>query len=541
MSAFAEDKDRRLVPRWRFADQLSFSQEFAGDPRFRRRAVFDRRHLEEKLADWNHTPRIGTAIDLVSCGVGGRWLEEVRPAAEYLTKHRPILTPQTITLVGRALAPTESTQPNADHRSVNFTLDTFNLARDKVAGARRKIERDPRSALAWLDLARGQATLGHKKKATLAAKRALYLTPYHRHTLRAATRFFIHIGEYDRAHSLLVRNSRTATDPWLMAAEISASQIAECQPRFAKSARRLIEAQQLPPEHLTELQSALGTLEYYSGAARHARKYLHASLEAPNDNTVAQARWLRTKLPGIDIHDEAFALPLSFEARCWDALEKSSWRQARIECLNWLYDEPFSSRPTRLGSYIGTSLTSDHAFAEAIAQTGLRADPNDATLLNNLTVALAYQGKTEKAIERFSKIKPPLPNDFPSYVYLATTGLLHFRIGSIAAGRELYSKAERRAPLDKKGEVGIFRAREELFAQTAIAHEQVERARKMNKNAKSAYSKRLLELLDQQARRKRVHYVQDTCASELMRMQCQLAPIVNTSDLLPVGLPDSRR
>ena len=74
MSAFAEDQDRRLIPRWRFADQVGASSEFAGDPRGKRRPLLDRSFLEEKLAVWQDKREFGAAIDLVGCGIGGGWL-----------------------------------------------------------------------------------------------------------------------------------------------------------------------------------------------------------------------------------------------------------------------------------------------------------------------------------------------------------------------------------------------------------------------------------------------------------------------------------
>jgi len=83
MTAFAVDAIRRLIPRWRFTDQ-SYATEFASDPRIRRHLEFSNIHLEEKLADWQLSKSIGTAIDVVSCGVGGDWLTEVLPAAKYL-------------------------------------------------------------------------------------------------------------------------------------------------------------------------------------------------------------------------------------------------------------------------------------------------------------------------------------------------------------------------------------------------------------------------------------------------------------------------
>ena len=534
MSAVAEDKERQIVPRWRFTHQLWFSPEFEGDPRTQRRVTFDRSHLEQKLADWHHARNIGTAIDLVGCGVGGGWIDHVRPAADYLRRSNEILTPQTISLVEQALTGSGARPRDVKLECQEFTPDklTFEQARSQVATARQKIQRDPRNTLAWLDLARGQAILGNQGKATLATERALYLTPYHRHTLRSAARYFIHSGEYDRAHSLLTRNPRTRTDPWLMAAEISVAKIAQRKPRFAKAAKRLIEAEQLPPKHLTELHSAMGTLEYYVGAERRARKHLRASLIAPNDNTVAQARWIRTKLPGILIDNQAFGLPLSFEARCWHALETRRWNDARMECFNWLHDEPFSSRPAQLGSYIGVSLTIDHDFAEASARAGIRADPNNTSLRNNLAVALAYQGKLDEAIEHFAKIALPLPTNFRSYVFLATTGLLHFRMGDIATGRNFYDMAEREAPSAEKGRVAVFRAREELNVHSDKAFEHVERARRLSKTAKSEFSKRLLQLLEQQAQVKQLPYTRVSDGTSLTGVRRQLARVVKNSDAL---------
>ena len=352
--------------------------------------------------------------------------------------------------------PANNTLNPSDQLCLDLTPDTFSFARAKVSTARQRLQRDPRNPLAWLDLARGHSILGNLEKARFAMDRVLFLAPNHRHTLRAATRFYIHSGDFGRAHNLLLKAPPTKSDPWLMAAEISAAGLAERKPQFAREGRRLVESGTLPPEHLTELQGALGTLEFTSGANRRARKDLRSSLEAPTDNSVAQARWLATKLPGIAISDEAFELPLSYEARCWRALQESRWQDARKECLNWLYDEPFSSHPAQVGSYIGVSMTSDPKFAEASAKAGLTADPRDASLRNNLAIALAYQGKTLEAITEFRKIELPLPSDYPAYVYLATTGLLRFRAGDVEGGRKMYEKAERWAPPERRGPRGDF-------------------------------------------------------------------------------------
>jgi len=285
---------------------------------------------------------------------------------------------------------------------------TFDVARGKAAKAKHKVRVNPRNVLAWLDLSRAYTILGQQQRALAAIDCALALAPNHRHVLRAAARLFVHVGDSERAHALLAKHPKTRKDPWLLAAELAIANVAQRPPRHVRQGRALIDSDDLPPAHLTELHSAIGTLEYYHGAHRRARQSLRASLEAPTENVVAQARWMRKQLPGLPIAEEAFALPLGFEARTWRAMEEGRWDDARVECRQWLNDEPFSSRPASLGSYIGVSLTTDYSFAEACARAGLQADPNDATLQNNLTVALAYQGKLDDAIETFaaSRFRP---------------------------------------------------------------------------------------------------------------------------------------
>lgn len=104
MTAFAEDEIRRLIPRWRFTDQ-SYSTEFASDPRISRHLEFNNIHIETNLADWQLSKNIGSAIDLVSCGVGGGWLSEVLPAAKYLVSNEDQLTVQVKALVQQVLTP----------------------------------------------------------------------------------------------------------------------------------------------------------------------------------------------------------------------------------------------------------------------------------------------------------------------------------------------------------------------------------------------------------------------------------------------------
>ena len=200
------------------------------------------------------------------------------------------------------------------------------------------------------------------------------------------------------------------------------------------------------------------------------------SLVAPTDNAVAQARWMQSKLTGVEIDDEIFNLPLNFEARCAKALNDKRWNDARLECSKWLLDEPYSSRPAKIGSFIGISLTTEFEFAISCAKAGLQADPDNVHLLNNLSVALAYEGKIFDAIDEFKKIDPLNDKAFPEYVLTATKGLLLFRSGDFDGGRKFYSKAEQLAPTEYKHRVVLYQAREELYAKTKEAPKYLEKA-----------------------------------------------------------------
>ena len=499
MSAFSEDLERRLVPRWRFSDAHTSTGEFASDPRKKRASTFNKAFLDEKLFDWELNSSIGNAIDLVSCGVSGRWINEVQSAAEFLQQRSDALTPQVNALTERAIQLKSPTGNVAVITTSSFSEEMHKPIYRRVSNTRRKLHRDPRNVLAWLDLALAYIILGQREKAVQSMELALYLAPHHRQVLRSAVRLFVHIDEQDRAHTLLVHNSRTRNDPWLIAAEIATAKIADRNPRYVRQGRQTVKSSGLPPAHLTELQSALGTDEFYGGANRKARQRIRASLTAPTDNALAQARWVSTQISDLYIDEEAFSIPFGFEARSWRALEEGRWADARDECGKWLTDEQYSSRPATVGSYLGIALTNDFGFAETCAREGLRADPSGETLRNNLTVALAYQGKMDEAVQEFNKITLPL-SELPAYVWNATKGLLKFRLGDIDDGRELYAKAERLAAAAQRHRVLIFRAREELDACTSDANKYLQRALDYKAKDNDKDTVRLQTLLEQQSK-----------------------------------------
>lgn len=481
MSITTFDPNRNLLPIWRFSDKIYRSAEFTSHSDRVRLSSTDNQFLEKKIIEWEISPSIGKAIELVSCGISGNWINEVLPAAEYLLQNENILSPQVNNLISHVFNSSDiGISLKYKTNVIDWLVDiedndqeiqpiTFGLASNAVSMSKKKLRNEPRNTLAWLDMALGYTILGQNDKALSSIQKALILAPNHRYITRAAVRLYIHFNRPDVAYSLLLGNPRTAHDPWLMASELSVAKVANKKPKFIRRAREIFQSRKFSPQHLTELYSAVGTIEFESGEIRKARKSIRASLERPIENTIAQAQWLADKLSDDNIfetiNDNFIAnLPYGSEAKTSRALVKNEWQNAFHECLNWLSDEPFSSRAAEYCTFISSTLYVDYNAALKCAHVGLKATPTDNLLLNNITVLYAYLNNLDKARNYFTKIYHLDKKEQNYYVYSATEGLLRFRNGDIVGGRQKYNEAEDHAPDVYKHQVRLYRAREELNA-----------------------------------------------------------------------------
>jgi len=174
------------------------------------------------------------------------------------------------------------------------------------------------------------------------------------------------------------------------------------------------------------------------------------------------------------------------------------------ESHGWLLDEPYSSRPAVIGSFIGVTLTEDYAFGAACARVGIQADPTSRTLRNNLAVALAYLGEQAEAEQQYGLILRRFDNEFPEFVYEATGGLLKFRAGDDAAGRAHYARAMELASGAMRTRVLAYWLREELHSSPSAASVTLtlcDKALSMSK--RDPFTTRLVQLVKAQAERVR--------------------------------------
>ncbi len=450
MSALYEDRPRQVVPRWRLFDETLRRGELSPistpeKPRFTEEMVVGQVH------DWKKFPTLSVASDLVSVALTLGLDKIAVDAAQFV--HAQLNAPPSARSVAAiylrnagfdlALDPeqgipeervpiTGRSLPAADRQ---YIVQIHNI--------RVILSAYPRNPISWCNLSLLYTSLGVLEKADRAMRVALWLAPENRFVLRAASRFFLHQGEKDRAHRLLAQSRRLIVDPWILSAEVAIADSMHKSSLFIKTARRALDSGRHSSLHTSELASAIGTIELKAGKVKSGRRIISLSLRNPSENSVAQAAWLARNVVSLDV--SAQELHSSPEASTWAAWREGRWDKTLEEAWLWLIDQPFSSRPAIHGSYVASTVYEDYLQAEMYADLGLRSNPDDVTLLNNLIFAKAMSGDIEGASKKLRSIDAGSLDASESIAYLATKGLVAFRSGLPETGRSLYDEAIRMA------------------------------------------------------------------------------------------------
>ena len=341
--------------------------------------------------------------------------------------------------------------------------------RHRAAALRRVVSTEPRNAIRWADLALAHVNLGALDAAKREMQTAVALSTDNRYVLRAAARFYMLLGEQDRAHRLFTVDPAVIGDPWLHATELAVAQSAGRSSRFVRRARDVVDQRLFAPWHVSELAGELATAELRAGNARQARKYMRAALLDPTENTVAQAEWAAVRHGTQPPEESALSAPLSFEARARLHLQDERYADAATEAELWHNDQPFALEPAVFSSYVTSVGTQEFDRAILAARQGLVANPDSAVLRNNLAFALANRGDLSDAAEELRKAGVVAdPHEYA--VLTATRGLVAFRLGNHEEGRALYRDAvellRARRENDHAALAALMLAREEVLAGT---------------------------------------------------------------------------
>ncbi len=429
------EDDRQVVPRWRTFELTVQSGELSSTNPAEVADVAG--ELDLLRLDFRSDPNLFTAADLLGALISANAMTdaEAKEIATYIlgfTSVPGVLREQAEhvafgTRIGSQLL---SSNP-ADSASLE------SVARRRVRLFRRLLLTEPLNAVRWIDLALAHSTLGNTRKARKAAEAALQLQPDNRFVLRASARLFIHLDDPERAHSALAATPRSDADPWLAAALLSASHLADGA-LATRSARELLISDNFRPFDLSELASELGTLELGAGHSRSAKRLFEQALRDPNENTVAQASNLSEKAD-VGLRPELLSIAGGHEARAIMYSREGNWMDATREAEVWAQDQPFAVGPALFGSYAASVGAGLYETALDLAQSGLRANPNEPNLRNNAAFALANMGR---AVDALRLVPDRSETDgLDAEVSQATLGLIYFRLGDVDQGRRLYDAA----------------------------------------------------------------------------------------------------
>lgn len=434
MSIYNNEFDRKVLPIW---DDSSLSGGLTENSSLKNTTT---KPSSEKLSDklvleLKNSDNVGIAVELLNVASLEREDEALAFAATRVLKESGLPTPIT-KLARQVLGEIEETIINSEF---------FNIRK-----LRAHLSQQPRNILAWVDLAREHVILGNSDHAERAMTIALNLAPNHRWVTRVASRLFIHIDRIDKSHRLLMNHPGIRNDPWIASAELAVSELSGRTSKNISISKRLLESG-LNPKHTAELASALGTLELSAGANKKAKNYFRSSLEAPNRNVLAQAKWVEQAhdlKAGVRITNEQ--MEMAFEAKAWENYIEGNISKALHFCMEWYKSEPYSSKPPMLATYLA-ALVDQYDIVIRVAIDGLKTNPDNLTLkLNKAYGEIAKIGIfSEKPVDEatiltwVSFFKDIIKKEKSGASHAAANlGMLCYRIGYLENGKDWYNYAE---------------------------------------------------------------------------------------------------
>ncbi|HVF60966.1 MAG TPA: hypothetical protein VNJ70_14260 [Thermoanaerobaculia bacterium] len=439
--------------------------------------------IEELRQDWERHRTVFHAADLVDAAFVAGKPEVALDAASFLSHNG--VTEISRQLAGQILMPADKSTTIVDPPDIQPS-ERY----QRIAHGKRHLRMYPRDPIRWVDLARDYSILGQNGPAGEALRRALALAPDSRFVLRSAARFFLHTDEAEQAHDLLRRVTRTNADPWLLAAEIVAGQIAGRTSRHIKQGISLITSGRHHPRHISELAGAIGTLEHEHGDRRGMRRLFSIALEDPTENTLAQANWMARHVRSFERPRDQHEVPRAYEANAWEAVQEGRYSDALDLSWKWLLDEPFSTRPAFFGSWVAATALEKLETAIKFMQVIEVAHPTDPRVLTQLIFCNAALGRLSLAEELLAKLPLAIsshPDAGPAYEWEILTsadlGLIAYRRGQPETARLHYRNAiaiaQSRDSKEAAAVAMIYQAREEIRAGTAESTQFLQAAAKV--------------------------------------------------------------
>jgi len=444
-----ENKDRRVIPNWRSFKKTAVLGELDNNiGRVNKQPIRSLISIDEYIEDWSHNKTIPHAGDLLSSAIvnGIASNEHVLEAAQFILGNSVNSTLPQISLAKRFVT---SNDKLLTDKLESITISEFSslvdpkLIWNKIKEIKAAITGFPYNPIYYVELARNYSIVGQERKALRAMHIALNLSPDNRFILRCGSRLFAHYDEIDIAHDILRKTSLAVIDPWITSAEISLATLRGRSSRFLKKGFEMLNSSNFSSSNITELASAIGTVELIDGSLKKSKQFFKKSLLAPNDNSLAQIEWASSKEPSLRIDINEFHVKHNFEAQALENFHSNHLTECIDNTFRWFLDMPFSKRPVMLGAHIANSFLNNQETSRGFLKAGLISHPNDPQIVNNLVYSLALENKIEEAMKYMNLLvdNPTGAADITKICLKATRGLLCFRSGVPDMGRRLYLEA----------------------------------------------------------------------------------------------------
>lgn len=431
----SKHKIRRVVPRWRHSWEAARTSEAISlkNPQIDKDSEQKlSEELDFKKLEFSASPSIPVASELMFLAMEAQIPEIAKFAAQaIIDKEKEIGSSQLVKTAKNLL-------------ELDTEFKPLLAASDFIKNSKKILQIDYNNPILLMDVARSLTGNQQEHAAKKYVKAALSLGSNSRLILRGANRFYLHIGEIDLAHKILLSSPLLSHDPWVQSAEISTANIRErISPLVSKKIRQLGSLKSGSIQ-ITELASAVATIELISGSNKSAKNLFNLSLQTPNDNSLAQIEWASTRLK-LDINEQALKTPLSYEANA-----ENSYKRLRIDesiefALRWAQDEPFGSRPFDMLCFL-SSISGDYKKAYDFAHKAYILDEKkEIGSLTNLLFATIQNKEIDKALDLINRIRTLPDHNLYKPSILANIGAFCYLVGDVDQGRSMYEEAIKNA------------------------------------------------------------------------------------------------
>ncbi|UVA78029.1 hypothetical protein [Pandoraea commovens] len=419
---------RRVVPRWRTSIVTAQTDEAKTSPSAIRRDLSA--EVARKESEFISDGSVPIASELMFLASEAGLADVARKAANVIIANEAKIGGRQLIRTAKKILGTD------DEERVQASSADF------VKEARKHLLANYRNPVLLMDVARALTVEQHEKSALRYVRAAVAMAPQSRFVVRAAARYYLHIGEHEIAHDLLRGSPLLKSDPWVQASEIAVATVRGRTSSLVKqNVRRLLDEKRIGADQ-SELASALATVEYLNGGDKRAKQLFQKALIHPNDNSLAQAEWAASKLRLI-VNDDALRTPLSYEANSHNAYRKLQIEEAISHALAWVDDEPFGSRSHDALCYL-YSIDGQYERAQKAVEAAIKVDGKASFHLRlNLLFAKIQNGDLDDAFDELMILARLPESRTHSTQLLANAGALAYAAGEFEYARDYYERSIR--------------------------------------------------------------------------------------------------